>query len=121
MDILIVEDNADARDSLMALLELSGHRVTSADSGVAALSSIRRSLPRLALVDIGLPDMDGLALARAIRDMPGGDTIRLIALTGYGGLEDQERTAESGFDAHLIKPLDFDVLEKLLQTMEGST
>ena len=119
MDILIVEDNADARDSLVALLELLGHHVTAAESGVTALSSIRRSLPRLALVDIGLPDMDGLALARAIREVPGGDTIRLIALTGYGSPEDQERTAKSGFDAHLIKPLDLDVLEKLLQTMEG--
>ena len=119
MDILIVEDNADARESLVALLELLGHHVTAAESGFTALSSIRRSLPRLALVDIGLPDMDGLALARAIREVPGGDTIRLIALTGYGSPEDQERTAKSGFDAHLIKPLDLDVLDKLLQTMEG--
>ena len=119
MDILIVEDNVDARDSLAVLLELLGHRVTATDSGGAALSSIRSSLPRLALIDIGLPDMDGLALARAIRDAPGGDNIRLIALTGYGSPEDQERTAQSGFDAHLIKPLDLEMLEKMLKTMEG--
>ena len=114
LNILIVEDNADARESLLMLLEMSGHRVAAADSGGAALAAFRLSLPDLALVDIGLPDIDGFSLAREIRLIPGADKTRLIALTGYGSPEDQERATASGFDAHLIKPLDLDALEKML-------
>jgi CheY-like chemotaxis protein len=117
LSILIVEDNADARESLVALLEMSGHRVAAADSGNAALSGLSGSLPQLMLIDIGLPDIDGFALARRIRELPGADRIRLIALTGYGSAEDQARATASGFDAHLIKPLDLDALEELLQRM----
>ena len=113
-DILIVEDNADARDTLRRLLELQGHRVRVAAEGVAALEAVRTAPPEVALVDIGLPGMDGYEIARRVR-ADGGRRITLIALTGYGLPEDRRRTAEAGFDAHLVKPVDYEKLAEALR------
>ena len=113
-DILIVEDNADARETLRKLLELQGHRVRVAAEGHAALEAVRAAPPDIALVDIGLPGMDGYEIARRVR-AGSGRRITLIALTGYGLPEDRRRTAEAGFDLHLVKPVDYEKLAEALR------
>ena len=113
-DILIVEDNADARETLRKLLELQGHRVRVAAEGGAALEAVRSAPPEVALVDIGLPGMDGYEIARRVRAGT-GRRVTLIALTGYGLPEDRRRTAEAGFDLHLVKPVDYEKLAEALR------
>jgi signal transduction histidine kinase/CheY-like chemotaxis protein len=103
--VLLVEDNADTRESLRMALELHGHSVLQAADGPAALEELRRSRPRIAIIDIGLPGMDGFQLARRMRAEADG-AIRLIALTGYGAPSDIARAKEAGFDIHLTKPVD---------------
>ena len=115
--ILIVEDNDDARDALRMLLELDGHVVEAAAEGHEALEIARGKDPDVALVDIGLPGIDGYEVARRIR---AADSKRplLIALTGYGQPEDRRRAAEAGFDSVLVKPVDPNALSDLLATLE---
>jgi signal transduction histidine kinase/ActR/RegA family two-component response regulator len=103
--ILVVEDNADARESLCLALELRGHRVLPAADGPAALEVMERERPRVAVLDIGLPGMDGYELARRMRAAL-GDAIVLVALTGYGATRDGDEAVRAGFDRHLIKPID---------------
>jgi len=112
--ILLVEDNADARDMLRVLLELQGHEVHVAMDGDSALARARECRPTVALVDIGLPDMDGYAVAEKIRAAEHGRGVRLIALTGYGSEQDRQRAASAGFDAHLTKPVEPERLTLLL-------
>lgn len=112
--ILLVEDNDDAREALRHLLELDGHRVEAAGDGDSALASLRAAPAEVALVDLGLPGMDGYELARRIRAELGG-TILLVALTGYGLPADRVRSQEAGFDAHLVKPVDRATLEQVLR------
>jgi PAS domain S-box-containing protein len=116
LSVLLVEDNDDARDSLRIALEQRGQYVRVARDGHEALREAQDRLPEVALIDIGLPDMDGYEVARAIRALPGGDTIRLIALTGFSA--QHERSAAAGFDAHLVKPVPPQVL---LSTLGGTT
>jgi signal transduction histidine kinase len=106
-DVLIVEDNEDARETLRRMLELDGHRVRVAADGVAGLEAVGADVPEIALIDVGLPRMDGYELARRIRGEIGG-TRRpyLVAVTGYGLPEDRARSREAGFDLHLVKPVD---------------
>jgi CheY-like chemotaxis protein len=113
-DVLIVEDNADAAETLRAVLELAGHRVRIARDGVAGLEAIRSEPPEIALVDIGLPRMDGYELARRLRGAMDGDRPLLIAVTGYGLPEDRARALAAGFDDHVTKPVDIGVLAGLL-------
>jgi signal transduction histidine kinase/CheY-like chemotaxis protein len=115
--ILIVEDGADNRETLQELLESLGHTVHVADDGVAGVERAVAVRPQVALVDIGLPRLDGFEVARRIRAALGAD-ILLVALTGYGQPEDRARAVAAGFDAHLTKPMDFDALERLLVTLE---
>ncbi|QDT73502.1 chemotaxis protein CheB [Lacipirellula limnantheis] len=103
--ILLVEDDADIRESMRALLEMDGHQVSTADTGAAALRFLQQEAPDVMLVDIGLPEMDGYQLARAVRQLGGADQPHLIALTGYGQTKDREAAREAGFDDHLTKPL----------------
>lgn len=103
--VLVVDDNADAADTLSQLLEIMGHSPTTANDGASALASFEEAQPEVVLLDIGLPDMDGYEVARAIRSRA-GDTVRLVALTGWGQSEDKRRAAEAGFDAHWTKPVD---------------
>ena len=110
--VLVVDDNRDAADSLVMLLELGGHRVTVAYSAPDALKSAPELKPSVILMDIGLPEVDGCEVARRMRRMPELTGVRLIALTGYGSDEDRRRTREAGFDLHLVKPVDLDDLEK---------
>jgi signal transduction histidine kinase/ActR/RegA family two-component response regulator len=112
--ILVVEDNADAAESLQMLLELLGHAVDVARTGPEALERARSRRPDLALVDIGLPGMDGYELARQLRRDPALAPLLLVALTGYGGDDDRRRALEAGFDQHLVKPVRPDVLQHLV-------
>jgi len=114
-DILIVEDNADAADTLRRLLELSGHRVRVARDGVAGLEALLSACPQIALVDVGLPRMDGYELARRMRTSMNGRALPfMVAVTGYGLPEDRERALASGFDEHLTKPVDAAALARVL-------
>jgi signal transduction histidine kinase len=113
--ILVVDDNADAADSLKLLLQLDGHRVEAALSSAEALERVHSFKPEIVLLDIGLPDMDGYEVARRIRAMPALAGVQLIALTGYGQSEDKERAKASGFDDHLIKPVDYSALQQALK------
>ena len=114
LDVLVVEDNADARDTLIALLELKGHRVTGTENGHAALESIARARPDLAFVDIGLPDLDGYSIARHVRSLPGASSIVLVALTGYGQPEDEVQAFSAGFDLHVTKPISAEHLDRVI-------
>ena len=111
--ILIIEDHDDAREALRALLELEGHKVEAAGSGAHGVEMARLHLPEIALVDIGLPEVDGYEVARRLHAL-GADRPYLVALTGYGQPEDVKRAREAGFDTHLLKPVDPDALAKVL-------
>ena len=103
--ILIVEDNLDAADTLAKLLESCGHTVTVAHTGPEGLSAAAKSVPDVAILDIGLPDMDGHELARQLRRQLNGAECLLIAATAYGREEDIARSVAAGFDAHFVKPV----------------
>jgi signal transduction histidine kinase len=111
--ILIVEDNADARSTLETLLRLLGHRVEVASTGKDAVERALACRPEVALIDLGLPEMDGYAVARKLRaDL--GRGVRLVALTGHALEEDRRRTHEAGFDGHLVKPVELTELSRVL-------
>lgn len=112
--VLVVEDNSDSRIMLGELLKLWGHWPDLAADGLAGVEAARRTLPDVALVDIGLPGIDGYEVARQIRVMPGGASIYLVALTGYGQPDDRRRCMEAGFDAHLVKPVKMEELLRVL-------
>jgi CheY-like chemotaxis protein len=103
--ILIVEDNVDAVEALRSLLEQHGHQVLVAYDGPTGIEAAKSGRPDVVLCDIGLPGMDGYAVAGAIRRDPAASTARLIAVTGYGRDVDRDRALESGFDIHLVKPV----------------
>jgi CheY-like chemotaxis protein len=111
--VLIVEDNDDNRLMLSELLRLHGHEVVDAADGTSGLRVASARRPDVALVDIGLPDMDGYELARRIRAQLGA-TIRLVAVTGFGQPEDRARSRRAGFDAHLVKPVSPEAIEAAL-------
>ena len=113
--ILIVEDNRDAREMLTAGLVLMGHEVHDAADGQAGMRLALEKRPEIALIDIGLPDIDGYEVARRLRSGIPGGAMRLIALTGYGQPADIERALEAGFDAHITKPITIDELEHVLE------
>ena len=113
--ILIIEDNPDAAHSLRDLLELSGHRVEIAYSGPEGVRTALRLGPAVVLCDIGLPGMDGYAVARQLRERPETASSRLVALTGYGRDEDRQLAQEAGFDLHLVKPVAPDELRQRLE------
>ncbi len=111
--ILVIEDGDDIRETLQEFLVFSGHRAEVAADGPAGLSLLVSSKPEIALVDIGLPGLDGYELARRARRAL-GNTVRLIALSGYGQPADKLKAHDAGFDDHLTKPVDLHVLLKLL-------
>ena len=112
--ILVADDNPDARESLAALLALGGHELFRARDGSDALESAERHRPHIALLDIGMPFANGYEVARKIRSQPWGRDMVLIALTGWGQEADRRRSQEAGFDSHLTKPVDPEVLDALL-------
>jgi PAS domain S-box-containing protein len=112
--VLIVEDNADARESLSLFLQLAGHEVDTSEDGPRGLDKLKTFRPDVAVIDVGLPGMDGYEVARAIREREDGTRMWLIALTGYGQAEDQRRALDAGFDVHLTKPIDPVKIQDLL-------
>jgi len=110
--ILIVDDNVDAANSLAEMLQIDGHATEVAYTGKEALSASLARRPEVILLDIGLPDMNGYEVAAHMRPKLG--SVQLIALTGYGQSDDIRRATEAGFDAHLIKPVDFDELRRII-------
>jgi CheY-like chemotaxis protein len=117
--LLVVDDNQDAGNSLAMLLRLQGHEVRVAYSGVAALEMTQDYRPDVVILDIGMPGMDGYEVARRLRQRPGLEKVVLAALTGWGQQQDRRRTAEAGFNHHLVKPPDPKALEELLASLAG--
>jgi CheY-like chemotaxis protein len=115
--VLIVDDNQDAAEMLSEYVGSLGYRVWTAFDGPSALRVALETAPAIALLDIGLPVMDGFELAGRLREMPGSDGLKLVAITGYGQASDRERSRSAGFDAHLVKPVDMDALEDLLRLL----
>lgn len=113
--ILVVDDNRESADSLALLLRFSGAEVWTGCDGVSALEAFERHRPEVAILDIGMPTIDGHEVARRIRRLEGGDAPTLVALTGWGQEEDHRRSREAGFDHHFVKPTDLDALFALLQ------
>jgi len=118
--ILVADDNNDALESLATLLQLSGHEVYTAPNGAVALEFAEQHRPEVALLDIGMPKLDGYEVARRIRAQPWGARITLVALTGWGQDSDRRRSQEAGFDSHLVKPLDLDKLTDLLAALPSA-
>jgi two-component system CheB/CheR fusion protein len=119
--IVIVDDSVDSCAMLCELLSLSNFACEAAYDGTSALDLITRSRPQAAIVDVGLPGMDGFEVARRVRAEPHGKDILLIALTGYGQPSDRARALESGFDEHIVKPVQPDQLLRLLGRGEKHT
>ena len=115
--ILLIEDNADAREALRALLELDGYEVHAAADGTEGLDLARTKQPEVALIDIGLPGFDGYEVARRMKALAASPPV-MIALTGYSEPDDRERGRAAGFAAHLVKPVDPDDLTRLLTSLE---
>ncbi|MES2346022.1 MAG: response regulator [Pseudomonadota bacterium] len=112
--VLLIEDNDDGREMMTMMLSCYGYEVQAAADGLQGLEAAGRFLPELALVDIGLPGIDGYEVARRLRADPATRHMRLIALTGYGQAEDLRRVMEAGFDRHLVKPVDIDQLMEVI-------
>ena len=113
--ILIVEDNDDAREMLRSLLELWHHTVRAAADGPSALEMAREFPADVALVDVGLPGLDGYEVARRLRASGANPHLKLIALSGYGSPQDMQRSRAAGFDTHMVKPVDPSRLMELCQ------
>ena len=114
LKVLVVDDNRDALDTSAMLLRMNGHDVRTASDGASALTTLNGFAPDVALLDIGLPDVDGYEVARRIRAEAGGRPLLLIAVTGWGGRSDRKRSRDAGFDEHLVKPVEWDELQRLL-------
>jgi PAS domain S-box-containing protein len=112
--VLVVDDNFDAANSLAALLNLQGHETQAVYSGHEALERIESFRPNVALIDIGLPKMNGYELAKRLRETLDGAALWLVAVTGYGQVEDRERARAAGFDDYLVKPVEMPALERAL-------
>lgn len=119
LKVLVVEDNRDAAESLRRLLYLSGYEVSIAYTGADGLRAAKRLHPDVILCDIGLPDSNGFVVANALRSDPDTAATRLIAVTAYGADEDRRRARAVGFDVHLVKPVDPDVLLRKLEGSDG--
>jgi CheY-like chemotaxis protein len=114
LHILLTDDNVDAAESLAALLRIEGHQVDVCYNGAQALAQAARHVPDVCILDVGLPDMTGLELARRLRADAATRSALLVALTGYGQPHDRRASAEAGFDHHLVKPVEPVALEALL-------
>jgi PAS domain S-box-containing protein len=121
LQILIVDDNVDSAELVSVLLELQGHKVMVANSGPEAIDMALKEIPEVALIDIGMPGMDGYEVARRLRESPELKHTALVAVTGYGQQEDIERSRDAGFDDHLVKPVDIETLNRVLRKVDQNT
>jgi PAS domain S-box-containing protein len=117
--LLLVDDQVDILESMALLMRSHGYAVHTADDGVSAIQVAESLCPDVMVIDIGMPRMDGYQVARWVRLQPWGQRARLIAATGWGQDEDRRRTREAGFDEHLVKPVDFDVLLRIIDEMSS--
>lgn len=117
--LLLVDDNQDALLSLGILLELEGHNVTTANNGRDAIRLMAEMRPEVAIVDVGMPEVDGFDVARAVRSDRSLDDVMLVALTGYAAESDKSRALAAGFDYHLTKPLSLEKLQYILVNRIG--
>lgn len=115
--ILVVDDNRDGAASLAMLLKLTGNETYTAHDGLEAVEAAERFRPDVVLLDIGLPKLNGRDAARHIRQQPWGKNMVLVALTGWGQEEDRRKSKDAGFDAHMVKPVDYAALNKLLVSL----
>ncbi|PQA59669.1 PAS domain-containing hybrid sensor histidine kinase/response regulator [Siphonobacter curvatus] len=115
--ILLIDDNADATYTLGMLLEIKGYEVHTINSGIAGLQVAQSLSPDVILLDIGMPDMDGYETCRQIRQQPWGHDLFIVAVSGYGQDEDKQKAEEAGFNRHLTKPVDFETLLQLLNSL----
>lgn len=113
--VLVVDDNEDIVMTMRLLLTKLGHAVRVAYNGQQAMAEAESFRPEVVLMDIGLPVMDGYEAARQLRQQPWGRCIKLVAITGWGQARDVERALEAGFDHHVVKPVDRNLLESLLE------
>ena len=118
--ILVVDDNVDAADSLAKLLRLGGHQIRIAYDGTAALEAAETFRPQAVVLDLGLPGIDGYEVARRLREDGANSATLLIALSGYGRQEDIDRSGEVGFDHHLVKPVDYEALLRILYSKSAA-
>lgn len=121
LKIALIEDNVDCREMLQSLLQLEGYDVEVAADGREGLDLILKTAPRVAFVDIGLPELDGYEVARKIRQSLTSDQVYLVALTGYGRERDRKAILEAGFDKHLVKPFAFEDLIRFLKEFVSRT
>ena len=112
--VLVVDDNVDLTRSMADLLSYFGYQVMAAYDGLSAIEKARDYHPDFVLLDIGLPGMDGYEVARRLRGVKEFEDAMIIAITGYGQEEDSRKSREAGFDHHLVKPVDYDVLKSLM-------
>jgi signal transduction histidine kinase len=119
--ILVVDDNADSAESLTMLLQVSGHETHTAHDGLEAVAAAERFRPEVALLDIGLPRLNGYDAARRIREQPWGKDMVLVALTGWGQDEDRRKSKEAGFDLHMVKPVDLEILMQRLASLPSGS
>ena len=117
--VLVVDDNEDAAEMLADSLSMLGHAIRVALDGPGALDAALEFHPDVALLDLGLPVMDGFEVAHRLRSLPGAAGIRLVAITGYGQEVDRARTRDAGFDEHLVKPVDLERLERWLREVQS--
>ena len=117
--ILLADDNRDAGESLEMLLAIEGHEVRVAYDGASALAKLAEFDPDIALLDIGMPKMNGYELATEIRKQPWGQRIQLVAVTGWGQAGDRQRALDAGFNAHFVKPVDFTELQAFCASVAG--
>jgi PAS domain S-box-containing protein len=121
LKILVVDDNADAAQTLASLLEFKGHSIRVANDGIEALGVVEEWIPEVGLIDIGMPNLNGYELAQALRKMPSLDSMTLVALTGWGAENDRALSRKAGFAEHLTKPVDFSAIEAVLGRLSKST
>jgi CheY-like chemotaxis protein len=114
--VLIADDNRDAAESLATLLRLDGHNVTVAHNGREALDTFNALLPEIAVLDIGMPELDGYEVARQVRQQSLGRSVTLIAVTGWGQETDKARALAAGFNHHFTKPIEPEQLSELLRS-----
>jgi CheY-like chemotaxis protein len=119
--VLVVDDNVDAAETLAMLLGVTGHAVTLAHDGPGAVQAAIDGRPDVVLLDIGLPGLDGYEVAQRIRQQAALKGVVLVALTGYGQDTDRQRSREAGFDHHLVKPADFNEINRLLAGLAQKT
>lgn len=119
--IVVVDDNVDLVDSLVSVLEHLGHQAEGATSGASGVELIEQRRPDVALIDVGMPGMSGYDVVGQIRRRPWGHGMVLIALTGWGGSEDQDLCRDAGFDHVALKPVDLDYLRVMLERVAACT